>query len=452
MKFKKYYILRIIGMLTAGMFIIDTASYGYALSSRSSLRVPSMTASEAGKNRLKGYIVTIKDYWLPRSRIENAGSKLSDSKQVVDQVVLLTDYDNTIAPGDTSIDNTPESLKWFIENLRAGNVIVVHTGRDKARIIKNLVEPLKKALSKNEKRLLFNLVVVHDNGSGFFGFDEKGEQAIYQETSFLPEEDISKIAESLMGLFFSELDGMHLERGLNDKINECKSYAREELSKVIIDESWQYAGQNGRNAAQFHLIPLNLRDKFGDIFIWNKGGMVTLEFDYVNPSLGIDKRTKNISNKVKEKIGESSSDGHKLYFNSHSTAVDISLSEKGPSVKKVFNDIIAKRTSKNLVVVSMGDTKGDFSVFRLDFGNIKHIKVFLGKDQEDIEEAAVLYKNMFISIDKLSEGGQKILKIFAEAKGKTISKLVNDLKPVAILQQQAVEDLLYSIIFSADML
>ena len=61
MKFKKPYILKIISISIAGIFIIETASYGYVLSSQASLRVPLVISSEKGKNRLLTSVSLIDD-------------------------------------------------------------------------------------------------------------------------------------------------------------------------------------------------------------------------------------------------------------------------------------------------------------------------------------------------------------------------------------------------------
>lgn len=53
MKIKKLYMLKIISIFIAGIFIINTASYGYALLSQSSLRVPLMSTTKEGQKKLE---------------------------------------------------------------------------------------------------------------------------------------------------------------------------------------------------------------------------------------------------------------------------------------------------------------------------------------------------------------------------------------------------------------
>jgi len=56
----------------------------------------------------------------------------------------------------------------------------------------------------------------------------------------------------------------------------------------------------------------------------------------------------------------------------------------------------------------MGDSRGDYSVFRLAFEGIDHFKVFLGRLERDIQEA-LLFDNMIIPTDTLYHGGGKVL-------------------------------------------
>lgn len=51
-KFKKGYILKLINIVIAAIFTIDTAGYGYTLPSQSSLRVPLMVTTKEGQEKL----------------------------------------------------------------------------------------------------------------------------------------------------------------------------------------------------------------------------------------------------------------------------------------------------------------------------------------------------------------------------------------------------------------
>lgn len=53
MKFKKDYISKIVNVMIVGIFIINTAAYGYALPNQSSLRVPLTATNYEGQKRLK---------------------------------------------------------------------------------------------------------------------------------------------------------------------------------------------------------------------------------------------------------------------------------------------------------------------------------------------------------------------------------------------------------------
>ncbi|MFB0532961.1 MAG: hypothetical protein ACETVU_04755, partial [Desulfatiglandales bacterium] len=122
-------------------------------------------------------------------------------------------------------------------------------------------------------------------------------------------------------------------------------YSRALARKQFAEESKRGAwiGANSEAPYKFHLIAPEDRDQesgLGDIFIWNRGGMFVLELDYVNESLGIGDYTGEIIRRVREKLGDTSSDGEQIYYDYGLTYAEFSKALKGKAVKEQFERFI----------------------------------------------------------------------------------------------------------------
>ncbi|MFH1282861.1 MAG: hypothetical protein ABII27_04275 [bacterium] len=347
----------------------------------------------------------------------------------IKNIVLFIDYDNSLEEADKELSG--ENLDNFVANLSLETIMVVHTGRDRSRIWKNLVDPvMAKLAERKDIGKLRYLKVVHDLGSGAFGFDEIGQVITYKTPKHLKQNDMNIIAQSLIDELFVEFEGMDLRDKLKSYLKDCKRHATAELDKVKLSKSWSNSNQGKIPVQKLHLIPEEFRsdDLFGDIFIWNRGNMLTLEFDYVNKEIGIGNRTMNIRERARTTIGSKSSTGDPLYYNSHSNAVDVSLAEKGPTVSEIFYKYIEPNLDKNhVILISAGDSTGDLSVFKIDFGDYIHLKMFLGNKPEEIEKALEI-PDTFLSSRKFSIGGLVLLR--------TINKLIgnNSLTAIELLK------------------
>lgn len=335
----------------------------------------------------------------------NIGRKIEPGErwweERVGPVCAILDYDNSSAPGDTPISEVPQNLNAYIALIDSLAMVIVPTGRDYKTIENNLINPLRETLTKKGKiHLLQKIILIHDKGAGVSRFNQQGIRIAIKRPDIFPDKDRDNMAKSLINALFDTMQQIQSLQTSEwqEKIRESRIFALKELAQHQNDDDWINA--NSERPFKLHIIPPEYRgekDKgwqegFGDILIWNRGGMFVGELDYVNRDLGIGNHTGVIIDKVKKDLGGVSSDGEPICYDYGLTYAEFSRALKAATVKQQYDEVVAlwfndNRDKGRPLVIAVDDSRGGFDVFQLLFGeDVNYVRVYVGNKTDEIRD------------------------------------------------------------------
>lgn len=384
-------------------------------------------------------------------KIANAGSR----------VIIISDFDNTLVePGHSPLAG--DNLSMISQILIQGSQVIIQTGESNAAIKRNYCSPLIAALSAQGKTSsLINTHVVDNSGADAFGYMKSAREVAYWRPNYWQPQQRYVYTKALISCFFNKLQEMIQNGTLHADVQQAdlenmRFAAQQKLERLFNKQEPQWEKWYGASAQAscelLTLIPEEFRADFGNIFVRDLGSDIVIELDHVNPALGItEEDTRDVTLSIRESLADEGLD-KKLFVDSGPTYIKIATTRKIDGVKDAFllsymqtklawlpcgKDIvrilwlagrrwtrfkavinalyrILSSIGKPVVVVAMGDSRGDLPVISHDFGRgVIPVRVFLRRELgRKLLVAGELPGDTILTTQDQARGAAEILKFF----------------------------------------
>jgi len=295
---------------------------------------------------------------------------------LLNRVIVAADNSKTLAAKATLpiSGDILNQLQAFLHH--SGNDLIVNSG-DSTEQLAISQQPLLDLLSGVANR--YRLIA--QGGQIQFTYHSDG---FVKERKQIPDWDIVKrerYAELMLRSFYASL-----ERVAKDKTGPLASLLREvnpeevrtwgtqrmlDFKKIKDKGTWGKLASGETNYV-FELLSPRLQRELGRLYLYDAGGILTLEFDDCKVN-NVSQFSEEIADEIRTKF--SSSDD--AYLFAGPTFVDVSVTTKAHAVEENLESLLADKEDYTLVVL-MGDGSNDIPTFQLaDRIRAKHPKAYV---------------------------------------------------------------------------
>jgi hypothetical protein len=285
------------------------------------------------------------------------------------RVILAADNSRTLSE-NAKVPMDPRhvrGLKRLLE-VNPGNQLIVNSG-DATDDMAVSQGPLKSALGPSMERYQ----LVSGGGQRIESYDRSGMIAHSEQIEAWPAATRIRYCAAILRSFYAQIledisreTGLHpVLRDLDRKDIEASRAEAEKRFAAIADPiRWADGRDTTKVKFDFPLVSGALRERLGNIYFYDAGALITLEFQHKaeaisdalsGPFLG------QVAASLQKEIGLAEGD----HLISDSTFIDISRATKASGVERLVKEQMDASPEAKTVVILMGDGRNDLATFAL---------------------------------------------------------------------------------------
>jgi len=351
-------------------------------------------------------------------------------KGEISHVIVVADYSKTLSPGLIGLEG--EYHDAFEAALGNIDDMIVCSGNSLDKMRGGFISTLVSKMQAAKKALLAKISLLYDTSDGALGLTDEGKEKSHWTPEPCSHDERERLTEGQIEVFWDIMADKAKTLGIDRQRALLKK--EELLQRFRSDretEEWKTASPD--KTYYLHLTDDEF-DWMGDIYIYDTGGMLCLEFDNASENFTekmggeLTPLMRAIADPVRDSYLRS--DDSIKYITPGPTFVDLTKATKNSGTLRYLGrkEVRKKYAGKGKVAVFLlGDSENDdhLNLTTEDFAKLGIdavvIPAFVGKDKQS---AAKFTNNAITTVPKLADGGALMLRAASQVRGRNLSEVI----------------------------